>query len=198
MVTRTVTESTLISTIPRSFSWDGELERFAPVLEGGPGRLSSLLLLDLLGLGLLFWGFVSMDQEPNNGLVFMLLGGLLIVGLGLWILAKALLRSTRCTFILDAQGVAITPVANQQLDKRRQLLTRFWPKGKGCKSTAWAPMTRWSQAKSVKVFESKRQILITGGPCHIRLHCTQENFDTVLAMLKKQETMRNAGWLGKA
>lgn len=186
--------------IPSSISWEGELERFAPLLEGGPGRPLTLALLDFVGLGLLLWGIHAMDQGLGGGPVFILFGALILGTVAFWILVKALLRTTRCSFLVDTKGIAIRPdKAQERLDNRLRwlMLIVFWLTLKGGQWATWKPFTRWSEVRSVKVFEAKRQILVTGGPWHIRLHCTEENFPTVLAMLNKQNARRKRSWFDK-
>ncbi len=170
-------------------SWSGRVSRFARLREGGPGRPVWLLGMTAAVAGLGLWGRFMMETQgmssPGPALIllsFLWLGFLLI-----WTLIKAGLRDRQVIFSISPKGVSVEPSERQkQLDRRIGLLIRlvFLSTLKGGQWAAWQPFTSWKEVKKAEVNQTKKEILIRGGPWDIRLACTEENFIPVLNVLK--------------
>lgn len=169
--------------------WDGQVPRFSRFREGGPGRPASLAVLSGIGVLLIVMGQRSIEADGiSGGGPAMLLFGIVVLGfVALWLLIKAGLRSRDVTFVVDAKGVAIQPSARQRrLDKRlfRLSLLLFWMTWKSAVWSAWAPVTRWKEVRSIAYDDGAREILVRGGAWDIRLVCTEGNYAAVRAAVE--------------
>ncbi len=173
--------------------WKGEVPRFSSFREGGPGRPASLTVLSGIGVLLIVFGQSAIEAGGiSGGGPAALLFGVVVLGfVALWVFIKAVLRSREVTFVVDAKGVAIRPSTQQRkLDKKLFWLSMllFWVTWRGAIWTAWAPVTRWKEVRSIEYNDSARQILVRGGAWDIRLICSAENYAEVRATLQARSS----------
>ncbi len=181
----------------KTLLWSGKLPVFSSLLEGGPGRPVTLLVLSLAGAGLLFYGISQTGGNGNAGPVMILFGLLIMLTLVFWLLVKAVLRNRDVEFLIDAKGVHIRPSSQQaKLDRRMRILMLivFWLTLKGGQWATWAPSVRWKEIRSVRMHVDNHQVLITGGAWHIRLVCTPDNFPEVCELLHAWCPGNNVRW----
>lgn len=181
----------------RSLRWEGRVDRFSSLMEGGPGRPKTLGILASTGFGLLAAGIMRLGVLGDAWPVMIVLGAFVLLTLVFWVLIKAGMRSRDVVFVIDRKGVHIKPSAAQRsLDRRLHwlMLMVFWLTLKGGQWAAWAPMTPWREVRSVRVERAAKQVLVRGGAWHIRLMCTAENFDEVVAALHARCTRDDVVW----
>ena len=169
--------------------WSGRLPRFASLREGGPGKLSTLMIWFGITVALGWWGVRLIDQRGINsgGPAMVLIAAGLVLFLAFWLLIKAALRSLEVTFSVDEKGVAIVPSKKQQtLDRRMRIvsLVTFWLTFKGGQWARWHPLTPWKQVRSVEIDELKQEILIRGGAWDIRLVDAGDRFEAVCRAIR--------------
>lgn len=166
--------------------------RFAPMREGGPGTIQSLLALSLIGCILVFLGISSTESDGigSAGPSFILLGFFLFAFLVIWIFIKGILRQRDVTFVIHEKGIEIIPSALQSsLDTGMAIISRvlFWFTWKGGQWSAWEPYTPWNAVRKVTINEKKQEILIYGGNWDIRLVCPNEIYPTALCVIKEHK-----------
>lgn len=187
-----------ISTINRkSLSWKGRLPAFIALREGGPGRPVTLLLVMLAGLSLVYAGAMRTGQYGDSGPAMLFMGVFVLLSLTFWVLVKAGLRSPDVCFVIDRKGVRIEPSPQQKwLDKRMKMLALvvFWLTFKGGQWAAWSPFTRWKDVKKICIDRQRLQVLVMGGPWHIRLVCSPDNFEEVCGVLQAWNSPANVVW----
>ena len=170
--------------------WNGRVPRFASLREGGPGKLSTLMIWFSIAVAIGWRGAGLSDQRGTDGggpAMILIAAGLMLF-LVFWILIKVVLRSLEVTFSIDKKGVEIAPSQKQQtLDRRMRIvsLVTFWLTFKGGQWVRWHPVTLWKQVRSVKIDEIKQEILIRGGVWDIRLVDAGDRFEAACRTIRK-------------
>jgi len=164
--------------------WEGRLPAFSPVMEGGGGTPVTLGIIAGLSLIMAIAGFRLMDSRgiDSFGPALILLAVLVFFTLLTWVLIKEGLRPSAVLFYITPKGVGILPSpAQRRLDARMAWLSRlvFLLTWKGGQWGAFEPYTTWKSVRRVRVDEAAREILITGGPWHVRLPCRESDFAEV-------------------
>lgn len=157
-------------------AWSGVVPRFSRLREGGPGRPATLLVAAALLAALVWQGYRLTDRDGIGGFgpALSLVSVLLLLGLGVWLVIKALLRSREVRFVLSEDGISIRPSQRQvRLDRNMRILAHlsFLVAWSGGQWTAWRPFVRWRDVRAVRYLDAERQILVTGGAWDIRLQC---------------------------
>jgi hypothetical protein len=172
-------------------AWSGRTARFSRILEGGPGRIGTLLTLGMLNAMCLWQGIRLTDSGGIDGggplliLLAVWLGGVLIF----WVLLKAFWRDPVVMFYVSERGVGVAPSAQQRrLDASLGWVMRiaFWLSWKGGQWSAWHPFTVWRQIRQIEANDANQEILVLGGPWNIRLVCNAENYDTLREMIRRR------------
>ena len=174
---------------PAELRWRQRAARFAPLREGGPGRLPGLILTALLLLGLLRWGQgrIAAAGIDGAGPAAVLLSVLGLGTLALWLLVKAVLRPVEAELRLDDKGVRlIVPEAQRRLDARMQFWAQlaFLISWKGGQWGRYEPVLRWSELREIRHWPKRREYLLRGGAWDIRLICPPELAEAVAMRLR--------------
>jgi hypothetical protein len=172
-------------------TWSGTTARFSRLIEGGPGRVGTLLILTAI-IGLTFWQGIHLTESSgidSAGPALILVAGSLGTFLLAWLLIKAVLRSTAVVFYVSDRGVGVLPsIEQRQLDASIRWVTTvaFWLTWKGGQWSSWEPFTVWNQVRQVEATDANHEILVVGGPWDIRLACTAVNYDTVRNLIRER------------
>ena len=117
---------------------------------------------------------LAWDGIGGFGPAMLLVSVLLLLGLGLWLVIKALLRRREVRFVLSEEGISIRRSQPQaKLDRSMRILAHvsFLATWSGGQWTAWQPVVRWRDVRAVRYLDAEREILATGGTWDIRLQC---------------------------
>jgi hypothetical protein len=169
--------------------WPGRLPRFSRMLEGGPGRPRTLIVMAGLAMMIVWQGMRMIDRSGIDGAgpALMLLGAAWLLFLLVWVLIKAVLRDPSVIFYITEQGVGILPSVRQRsTDEGLSLLMRlvFLLTFRGGQWSAWKPFTTWKEARRVETNDVTRHTLISGGIWDIRLICETDHYEAVKVLIR--------------
>lgn len=171
--------------------WNGTLPRFAPVMEGGPGRPAVLAVQVLAAVALAVLGQRNIEREGIGGfgppVLFLACGWLLF--LAFWVLVKGLLRGRDVAFVLSEAGVEVRPSERQRrLDRGMKFLSHlvFLLTFRGGTWSAWHPFTAWKDVRRAEFDDVGRTLRLWGGGWTIRLVCGPGEYEQAAAIVRER------------
>lgn len=173
------------------YFFDVRLKKFSRVMEGGAGRPLTLLIHFICILIMLISGIHLMNGEgiSSGGPALIFLSIFWGLTLLFWIIIKAGLRDTNVQINIDSAGVEMLPSARQKNTDRKigiLMLIVFLLTFKGGQWTAWQSSVKWKKVRKIKFYDSRKEILIKGGPWDIRIPCRAEDYQMLCEFVRSK------------
>lgn len=173
------------------YFFNTKLRTFSRVREGGPGRPLTLMIHCIAIIILFLWGRAEMNSGGISswGPAMVFISLFWAATLLFWIIIKAGLRDTNVHISIDASGVEMLPSARQKNTDRKigiLMLIVFLLTFKGGQWTAWQSSVKWKKVRKIKFFDSRKEILIKGGPWDIRIPCRAEDYQMLCDFVRSK------------
>lgn len=155
-------------------SWQGRLDLFAPLREGGPGRAVTLLIIIAICIVGIIWAVLT-DQSilAENPLAYVAgIGGVCAILVVLIIfLLRGPFRRRKLVFVLDCDHAEIRkPKAQERVDAVVNLVADVVT---GTRAGTAVPKSSvvWADVKRVRYMPDAHQILLKSREINLRFHC---------------------------